>query len=382
MSNLSIVYTYKPRALLRAERGRRARRATDLLSGDRLICDGGRMETPAEHMQFYQFAQGRPRDHVFQTVSSEVAPPAERYDYWMGSIVRNLQVDRPDEEQARDFRASATSLASLTGEMHVVEADGFAGARTAGHIRADQSDETALLYVAEGRLIGQYEGDSEIVAGAGDFFLIDSARPSRLAFGARHSLIQLDLSRSLLESVFAGRLPPPSAMTDALAASGLAPLLRSHLMQFPMAAAGMNAVEQLTMLDASEAFAITMIEGAFASRSALHETRNAGLYVAAERYIRAHLAKRDLDPAGIAAAIGCSRATLYRLFQGHGLTVSGHIRELRLQRLMRLLRNIPDGPPIAVLAQRSGLHDIPNVSQMFRGRFGMSPREARAQRRG
>ncbi|MEO3435599.1 helix-turn-helix domain-containing protein [Inquilinus sp. CAU 1745] len=326
----------------------------------------------------HEFSQGRPYGYIFQTVSSEAAPPPERYDYWTGSLVRGLQVDRPNERQARDFRATATSLASLSGEMHLVRTDGFAGTRTPGHIRADQSDEMALHLIVEGKLTGQYEGDSEIVAEAGDFFLVDVARPLRLAIEGCSSLIQIDLPRSLMESIFPVRIPPPSSVAKALAASSLTPLLRAHLLQLSRAVSGMNAAERLTMLDASEAFVIATIEGAFAGTAVPGKTGNEGLFMAAQRYIRAHLGRHNLNPSEIAAAVGCSRATLYRLFQGHGLTVSGHIRELRLQRLMRLLQRTSDGALVAVLAYRCGFHDIPNVNQMFRRRFGVSPTQARA----
>ncbi|MBQ2263635.1 MAG: helix-turn-helix domain-containing protein [Loktanella sp.] len=65
-------------------------------------------------------------------------------------------------------------------------------------------------------------------------------------------------------------------------------------------------------------------------------------------------------------------------FADHDVTVAGAIRELRLQRLMRLLQTAPDGLPIVRLAERCGLYDAPNVNQMFRKRFGMSPRDIRA----
>lgn len=335
------------------------------------------MSASGQHT-LHEFSQGRPYGYLFQTVSSEAAPPAERYDYWTGSLVRGLQVDRPNEPQARDFRATATSLASHSGEMHLVRTDGFTGTRAPGHIRADQSDEMALHLIVEGKLTGQYDGDGAIVAEAGDFFLFDGVRPLRLAIEGRSSIIQIDLSRSLMESIFSGRPPSPSSVAKALAASSLTPLLRAHLLQFSRAMSGMNAAEQLAMLDASEAFVIATIEGAFAGAAVPGATGNEGLLMAAQRYIRAHLGRHDLNPSEIAAAVGCSRATLYRLFQGHGMTVSGHIRELRLQRLMRLLQRTSDGALVTVLAYRCGFHDIPNLNQMFRRRFGVSPTQARA----
>ncbi len=73
---------------------------------------------------------------------------------------------------------------------------------------------------------------------------------------------------------------------------------------------------------------------------------------AVQRYIRRHLTDPDLDPDTVAAAIGCSRSTLYRLFNGNELFVQGYVRELRLQQFLRLLQKDARNAPIYALAQR------------------------------
>ncbi|KAB2680905.1 helix-turn-helix domain-containing protein [Brucella pseudintermedia] len=325
----------------------------------------------------HAFSQGRPKGHVFQTVSTSETAPADRYDYWTSEVIRTFESAAPDERQRRDFRASVTSLATMAGEMHYAVSDAYQVSLGKKAIASASCDELALFLMLKGRMRYAYEGGQAMEAGEGDFFLLDGSRPLSLSF-TRHCCIQLDLSRPLLESVFPRSMPDPEVINAALANSAIAGLLRDHLRQFPRVVTGMAPREQLALLDASESFAITAIEGAFSSAVGVSEHSNAGLFAAAQRYIRRHLASHELNPAGVATAVGCSRSTLYRLFADRDLTVQGYIRELRLQQLLRLLQKENGKAPIHLLAQRCGLYDLPNINRLFRRRFGMGPSEARA----
>ncbi|MCK9511809.1 MAG: helix-turn-helix domain-containing protein [Pigmentiphaga sp.] len=327
---------------------------------------------------FHLFAQGRPADRVFQTITASQVPAHARYEYWTSSLIRNFVVDPPDENQRRDFQAHVISLTTFTKEMHYSQSDAFSGVRTAQAIRADPSDELSLFYVLEGQLAGRFETE-DIIATAGSFYLYDSRLIQRIAV-SRHRLIQVDLPRCAFEAAFAGQPPSPAEVTRALALSRLTPLLRSHLAQFPQTAAGMNPLEQQTLLETTEAFALSILRGAIANLLPSGDHHERALLLAAQRYIQRHLDKPDLAPAEIAAGVACSRATLYRVFKRHGLAIAAYVRELRLQQLFRLLQNPSDHRPIATLAQRCGLYDTPNVNQMFRRRFGASPSDVRAQR--
>lgn len=134
------------------------------------------------------------------------------------------------------------------------------------------------------------------------------------------------------------------------------------------------------MLETSEALALAILQGAVGDQLPEGSGRARTLLLAARQFIAHNLDSPDLTPDMICAGIGCSRATLYRVFKKSGLAVSGHIRELRLQRLYRMLRNPLDDRPITVLAAHCGLIDPPNLSQMFRRRFGLCPKELREQR--
>ncbi len=82
-----------------------------------------RMSAAKQHQSSHAFSQGRPKGHIFQTVSTHDAAPAERYDYWTGDVIRSFELAAPDSRQRRDFRARMTSLATMAGEMHYADSD-------------------------------------------------------------------------------------------------------------------------------------------------------------------------------------------------------------------------------------------------------------------
>src|SRR5690606_38064457 len=102
-----------------------------------------------------------------------------------------------------------------------------------------------------------------------------------------------------------------------------------------------------------------------------------GILLSARQYIAAHIANPALSTTEIAAAIGCSRTTLYRAFADMGIAVSDYIREQRLQRFLKLLHQSSPHQTITELALKCGFADVTNFNKIFRRRFGMSPSEVR-----
>ncbi|NYT24418.1 helix-turn-helix domain-containing protein [Alcaligenaceae bacterium] len=330
--------------------------------------DGGQSD-------FFAFSSGRPQQHVFQTAGTWQVESASRYEYWVETQIRHITVDRPNAAQRKDFRAKVTSLASATMEVHYAESDAFSASRTRRDIMADPVDELALLFVLEGSLHARLGDHHALSLGPDDFYLYDAGYPQRLEF-SRNRIVQFDLCRRKLTAACGGRTPQPAVITDALRRSGLTSMLRLQLSQFPHAYYGLTPQERMVMQSATESLALTVISAALLSDR--QATVN-GLHLAeaARRYIHLNLDNPEFDTSDIARNLGCSRATLYRAFQLTGVSVAGYIREQRLQKLYQMLRNPLERRPISALAPLCGLYDIPNVSQMFRKRFGMSPSEAR-----
>src|SRR5690606_30514628 len=100
-------------------------------------------------------------------------------------------------------------------------------------------------------------------------------------------------------------------------------------------------------------------------------------FVAAKRYIDAHLADPQLGVLGIAGALGCSRATLYRAFSERDVSLANYIKEARLSRAAQLLRKGAAPETLSKLAHDCGFTNADHFRREFRRRFGLSPSEFR-----
>lgn len=97
-----------------------------------------------------------------------------------------------------------------------------------------------------------------------------------------------------------------------------------------------------------------------------------------DEIIAANIHSARLDAQRIAKLAGVSRATLYRLFDGCG-GVAAHIRRLRLERIRTDLCDPSHlTVPIALVAERNGLHNVASFNRSFRRIYGLTPREMRS----
>lgn len=314
---------------------------------------------------------------IYHVAASSDLPAPQRYEHWLAPLLSDFEAATPNALQRQNFQGRVSSLVTATSELHDMQSDDFGGSRSPQRIRYHENDKLALVYVRQGQILSRYEGDTDIVAKAGQFVLFDAQRPNQMHFCQQPRFVQINLPRGQLASVLSSK-PLPSQISRAVTRSGLANLLSAQLSQFVDISAGLSFHEQLAFLDATEALATRVVESACLDGRLIPDERNAGLYTAAQRYIDMHLDDPGLTGASIAAALGCSRATLYRAFSSHHRHLAAHIRERRLQTLARLLQHCAPYQPIAQLAFQCGLHDTSNVSRLFRQRFGVTPSEFRA----
>ena len=107
-------------------------------------------------------------------------------------------------------------------------------------------------------------------------------------------------------------------------------------------------------------------------------------HAAVRSLAHAHIARRmhdpDLSPGDIPAALGISRSSLYRAFaESDGIAAA--IRDARLDLARRRLETPRDDTlRIATIAYACGFTDVPTFNRGFRKRFGLSPRDLRAER--
>lgn len=95
-------------------------------------------------------------------------------------------------------------------------------------------------------------------------------------------------------------------------------------------------------------------------------------------HIRAELGDPDLGAASICAALGLSRRTLYRLFEGQEWSLAETIRNLRLDAVRADLRS-PHlaGRSIMAIAAGRGFRDQAHLTRSFKARYGVTPAAAR-----
>jgi len=321
----------------------------------------------------HPFSSGRPKEQVYQTVSTTGLPPVERYAMWAEEVIRGFHVGQADARQRRDFQATATSVAHAEGEMHHVVSNGYKVFQPRELIH----DELALFLMLEGHADVLYQDGAAYRTAPGHFFLLDGPCTRSIEWSDRHAVIQLDLPRSQFESAVPAVREGAAQINAALARSPLTALLRSQIAQFPVLAPCLAEAEQQAMLYASESLAIAVVAGACNSYPTGAHSPHARLFAAARRHIERHLPSPNLTPGSIAAAIGCSRSMLYKVFAQNGLAVQGYIRELRLQRIRGLLLQDKGRTPLYLLAERCGFDDASNFSRLYRRRFGVAPGQER-----
>ncbi|NVZ71915.1 helix-turn-helix domain-containing protein [Pseudomonas costantinii] len=106
---------------------------------------------------------------------------------------------------------------------------------------------------------------------------------------------------------------------------------------------------------------------------------SASYLLAAKQHIQEHLDDPSLSCEQVAAAAGISSRHLARLFAQEGGAPSRYLQEKRLERARQLLAS-PRGSrlDIAEIAYRHGFSSQAHFARAFKGRFGMTPSEARA----
>jgi AraC-like DNA-binding protein len=113
-----------------------------------------------------------------------------------------------------------------------------------------------------------------------------------------------------------------------------------------------------------------------AAEAGARGTRAARFRLASEAIARRYT-EPMLNGERIAEALGVSDRYLQRLFEEHGQTISGRIRERRLEAVRSALADPrQDHRAISDLAQLAGFSDIASFNRAYRRRFGEAPSAA------
>lgn len=313
---------------------------------------------------------GPPPHNARISITTRSLDPRERYDFWRESVLYNFEADRrpaPDH----DFYGTVHGLISPQGECFVMETSSLRGRRTNAQIAASSTAEVDIGLVLRGNRQVEYHDSTRAEEQSGGFFAFDTARPLEMSL-SDYASIHLSFHRAELRDMLGSELPHPEELAAAVRRSALAPMLRSQLTLLAETLPHLNDYECYLAFGALKELICGILRSQLVNESADVYSRKQ-LFVSATRYIATNLSHPELGASVLAKALSCSRATLYRAFSDHGVTVSTYIREQRLLAMRQLLKSAPASLPIAEVAARCGFYDAPNISRLFRNRYGVSP---------
>ncbi|MFJ4828694.1 helix-turn-helix domain-containing protein [Streptomyces sp. NPDC088747] len=305
-------------------------------------------------------------------------PDEHRLAYWRRAVEQALvpvtialRGDRPFEGRIVSHRVGALRVSS-------VDADGYRVSRTPVHITRSPEPLVAVALQMSGTAVLTQDG-RQVVANPGDLFVWDTTRPYSLDFPERFSTRVVHMPRHMLGLPDEDLRHVTGAVfsTDRGCAAVLMPLLDTVVASAdafsPAAASGL--ANGLT-----DVFAALVAECA---EDTVTEVRNAGNQLV--RRVRDHIDENLGDPAlspeSVAKANHISVRYLHRLFESEGITVSRLIQRRRLEECAReLSRGGRTALTVSSIAQRWGFVNPTHFSRVFRGAYGLPPREWRSMR--
>jgi AraC-like DNA-binding protein len=321
--------------------------------------------------KFKRAGEPGPPHFSYGAAASGEAAPAPGEDFLSEAHLYRRQPLRP---VAAPGNAPASSTQWFIGSNAAfvvwVNTAAITTGRTEADIAADGLNGLVFNYVDAGR----YDIDCAIGSAAfdaGALYLFDTTLP--------YSTVATD-DRSLTIFVPRGRVKkrlggfPSQALLRDLSAAPLAPFLIAHLRLLGERLNRMTSADFEAALEHGVELALTVAE---------HEMRKPAdeadlLFEAALKVIEDRYHDAELTPQAVAAAIRCSRATLYRAFAARGLTIAGSLRDVRMRHVVKAF-GLADSRTIGDIAFACGFGADPsNFAKQFRHVYSMSPAEARA----
>jgi AraC-like DNA-binding protein len=220
------------------------------------------------------------------------------------------------------------------------------------------------------------QGDREAVLKPGDYVIYDTARPYQLLTRGPFQMQTVMFPRNLL------RLPV-SQVSDLTARpisghAGLGLMVSSLVVELGKTATGEFGSATTHLADAVlDMLAASFIEQLPEATAWSHADRRI-LLLRIRAFIEGRLGDHALDISTIAAAHHISSRYLQLLFQQEGQTVTGWIRDRRIDHCRKDLTNAALAEtPMYSIAARWGLVSASHFSRLFKARFDETPRDYR-----
>jgi AraC family transcriptional regulator, positive regulator of tynA and feaB len=225
--------------------------------------------------------------------------------------------------------------------------------------------------VLDGRCHMRQNG-RESTAAAGQLAVVDTTEPYYLDFDQHWRMMTFRLPHTLLSSRLAH--PRQGTVTPMDAYGGLggvaAAMMRAwwEVDQTPSA-------HMAGELEQSFAAIVSAAMGSVDRDGSVRDAVRAQIL----RFVSARLGDPTLSVATVCRRFAISPRSLHNLFAGQENTFAGTVRAMRLERCARLLADPGNELTITEMAHRHGFTDSTTFSRAFRRRFGVAPRDVRAQ---
>ncbi|POX50913.1 helix-turn-helix domain-containing protein [Streptomyces sp. Ru72] len=318
------------------------------------------------------------RDGADSFYTTDALPPgAERHCYWRDAWSRTFgTVDLSVPDVAYSGTLRATPLGPL--RTVTVTGDRLSVRRSSRHIATVVEQEHVVVNVLVTGVARVEQDGRSNTFGPGDVVVYDTARPLRLdipqSFQARSLVLRrrdLGLSEQQTADITATTLGPGTPVGT---------LMSPFITRLVDKAGTLSSRTREQVAHTTLNLLATLMDERLGSAPAGPPGGGSrALLGRIQTFIDEHLTDPALCPAMIARAHHISPRYLHKLFEGESTTVSGFIRQRRLEASRRDMTRHKNRT-IAVVAHQYGFASASHFSRAFRVQYGVSPTEWRTSR--
>ena len=301
----------------------------------------------------------------------------DEFDWWRDKISpAYMPVDIvPNFRSSNQPRVGALTAGAL-GSLQISEARGSAVDvhRTPATIRRGDPGLVKVVMLVRGRgLIALRERQAMLAPG--DFIVYDTSEPFRLRLENDYTLFVMMFPHQAIK-IPANRISAITAV-PIRADHGVGALVSPFLngLRQGLSTGSLHANPRL------EEAAIDLVCASLTDNASyINGAPGATILASAKSFIDTHHADPALNLSMVAAAHHISTRYLQKLFAALGVTVTGWIKERRLERCRHDLEDpslLRDS--IGTICARHGYIDSAHFSRLFKHRYGLSPRALREQ---
>lgn len=306
-------------------------------------------------------------------------PAGDRFAFWhdCGSLIYRPTPLACYQKEGLEVRSRLLQLGEVVLGRMLASAQRYE--RTAPMVKRDQVDSLHLILVEEGEINWSFDRQS-LHFGAGDLVLLDASQAST-ADWSRHQIIFANFPRELLAPLAKGQQHPTLGILRA--EHPYCKVLTQHLQSLwrcQISGVG-GTCKGLGMGLAVLVQSYFQDSLCLSAPSLSHQSQASHdlLLASIQQWIKARLHRNDLNAQMIGQVFYLSRSSIYELFKPLG-GVRHYIQSLRLERAFAELRSErASRVSIGRLAAELGFSSVSSFSRTFRDRWGLSPKDVKAQ---